>query len=154
MDKPDSPEESATQESNPEEEITCITWARSGQWNIWAPVFEGSERPRMSLAVPCGQARPDRREYQELLYDYVEELVRSDPKQAREAVEYFDQPSLLHTSTMNEVAYTVSHCDGMNFLLNEIDWERDNPPRKLDDDEDLPSLMEILELIPTGRDLS
>ena len=53
-----------------------------------------------------------------------------------------------------EWAYTVSNCDGMNLILNEVNWQKHNPPRKLDEDEELPSLMEILEMIPTGRDLS
>ncbi len=147
------PEETAPVEAEPEEEPSCITFARSGRWNIWAPIFEGSEQPAMCLAVPCGQTKPDRKEYQQRLYDYVEALVKSDPQKARRAVEYFDQPDLLSVLTMNECANTVSDCDGMNFLLNEIDWERDNPPRKLNGDEELPSLMEILEMIPTGRDL-
>jgi hypothetical protein len=137
-----------------EEKLNCITFARSGRWNIWAPVFEGSEQPAMCLAVPCGPTKPDRKEYQQRLYDYVEALVKSDPQKAKRAVEYFDQPDLLSVFTMNECAYTVSHCDGMNFVLNEVDWERDNPPRKLGEDEELPSLMEILEMIPTGRELA
>jgi HJR/Mrr/RecB family endonuclease len=150
----DYPNEDVIQETEPEEEITCITLAKSKRWCIWAPVFKGDDGPNMSLAVPCGSTALGRKEYQERLYDYVEALVRSDPQKAREAVEYFGEPDLLHPSTMNECAYTVSHCDGMNLLLNEIDWQNDNPPRKLGDDEDLPSLMEILEMIPTGRDYS
>jgi hypothetical protein len=152
-DKRGYPEEVTPEEVEPEKEPNCITLVRSGMWNIWAPVFDGHDRSNMGWAVPCGQTTPDREEYRDLLYDYVDELVRFNPQEAREAVEYFNQPSLLHTSTMNEVAYTVSHCDGMNLVLNEIDWERDNPPRTLAGDEELPSLMEILEKIPTGLDL-
>ena len=146
--------EDAVRETEPEDEVNCITLAKSRRWCIWAPVFKGDDRPNMSLAVPCGPTSPSREEYQERLYDYVEALVRSNPQKAREAVEYFGDPSVLSPHTMKECAYSVSHCDGMMMLLTEIDWRKDNPPRKLGDEEDLPSLMEVLENIPGGRDYS
>jgi HJR/Mrr/RecB family endonuclease len=145
--------EDAVQETEPEDDVNCITLAKSRRWCIWAPVFKGDDRPNMSLAVPCGSTAPGRREYRERLYDYVEALVGSNPQEARDATGYLNELGVLSPFTMKECAYTISDCDGMNLLLNEIDWQKDNPPRKLGDEEALPSLMEILEMIPTGRDL-
>ncbi len=138
----------ATQEDASEEQIDCISVANTRQWNIWAPILKGSEGPVMSLAVPCGSKAPNKEEYRERLYDYVQGLIQADPQIARKAVDCFIEycPSL-NIFSMKEWAYQISHCDEMNLFLAEIDWERENPPRKLSDEEKLPSLSDILEMI-------
>ncbi len=62
------PDKATAQEAKPEEEINCVTLAKSRRWNIWAPIFEGYDSPNMSLAVPCGTTTPNREEYLRLLY--------------------------------------------------------------------------------------
>jgi hypothetical protein len=112
----------------------------------------------MSLAVPCGETAPNREEYRERLYDYLRDWILANPQKAREALDYFEEyfPCLdsFATNPSQEWAYQISNCDEMKLFLNEIDWKRANPPRKLHDDEKLPSLVEILEMIPSGRNLS
>jgi hypothetical protein len=36
--------------------------------------------------------------------------------------------------------------DEMGMLLSQIDWQKDNPPRSLSD-ENLPSLMDVLQML-------
>ena len=102
----------------------------------------------MSLAVPSGSNAPNKEEYRERLYDYVQALIQADPQMARKAADCFSKYcSSLNIFSMKEWAYQISYCDEMNLLFAEIDWERENPPRKLSDEEELPSLSDILEMI-------
>ena len=44
-------------------------------------------------------------------------------------------------------AAQILQLDEMGMLLSQIDWQKDNPPRSLSSDENLPSLSDILEMI-------
>jgi hypothetical protein len=147
-DEKKSPTEVMNQQETAGEEINCITLAMSRQWNIWAPIFKDSEKPIMSLAIPCGTTAPGRDEYCERLFEYLDALILANPQQAKEAMRCFSTfQNILGPSPSQEWAYHISHCDEMNMLLNEVDWERINPPRKVGQEEELPGLGDILEMI-------
>jgi hypothetical protein len=90
-------------------------------------------------------------DYKGRLYDYLEALIHEDPKGAKDVVEHFSEylPFLdvFAANPSQEWAYNIVHSDHMNLFLAGIDWERPNPPRQITQDEELPSLMGILEVI-------
>jgi hypothetical protein len=54
----------------------------------WAPVFKGQEGPSLSMAVPWRRDEPPTEEdYRVALVDHIDELIKSDPKQARREIE-------------------------------------------------------------------
>lgn len=133
--------------------FSIIALTRSGKWNIWAPIFKYSDGRVMRLAVPCGDTAPNEEEYRERLYDYLEELIRCNPHTAEETARYLEDmtrsldlnPSPAISS--QQWAYQITHCDWMNIRLWDIDWGMSNPPRKIGEDEKLPTLLEILECL-------
>lgn len=132
----------ATQEDAPEEQINCISLANSRKWNIWAPILIDSEEPNMHLAVPCGPTAPDREEYRERLYDYMRELILADPRSAEKTINDFCG-ALIGPN----LAYDITHRDQMEFFLDEVDWARKNPPLKLPEGGELPTLLDMLQMI-------
>ena len=121
--------------------------------NIWAPILQGNDRPTMSLAVPCGTKAPTPEQYPELLQDTIDRLIQENPKRARRELEAMGGPSpspdLSHIavgSPVQEWAPQIAQLDRMAMLLGQIDWQKDNPPRELSD-ENLPSLMDILQML-------
>ena len=121
--------------------------------NIWAPILKGSDRQTMSLAVPCGEKAPTREQYPELLQDQINRLIEENPKRARQDLEAMGGPSgapdlssIAVGSPPQEWAVQITQSDQMGMLLAQIDWQKDNPPRELSD-ENLPSLMDILQML-------
>ena len=121
--------------------------------NIWAPILKDSDRQTMSLAVPCGEKAPTREQYPELLQDQINRLIEENPKRARQDLEAMGGPSgapdlsnIAVGSPTQEWAVQIAQSDQMAMLLAQIDWQKDNPPRELSD-ENLPSLMDILQML-------
>ena len=121
--------------------------------NIWAPILKDSDRPTMSLAVPCGQKAPTREQYPELLQDQIDRLIQQDPKQSRRDLEAMggvsSNPELSAIPVgcpSSEWAPQILQLDQTAMLLAQIDWQKDNPPRELSE-ENLPSLMDILQML-------
>ncbi len=83
-------------------------------------------------------------------YNYLRELIRINPREAARIAEDYDGWN------GPDLAYNITYGEWMNILLEDVDWERDNPPRKLGDEEEegLPDLMSIMAVIPNGHDLS
>jgi hypothetical protein len=107
----------------------------------------------MSLAVPCGSKAPTREQYPELLQDQIDRLIQANPKQAERELEAMGGlscgPDLSHIavgSPVQEWAVQIAQLVEMGMLLGQIDWQKDNPPRGLSD-ENLPSLMDILQML-------
>lgn len=123
-------------------QVNCITLARSRQWSIWAPILTDNDEPDMSLAVPCGPTAPNREQYRDRLYDYMRELVLASPRAAEKTIRDFF-PSLIGPDLAFEIAYS----DQVSIFLDQIDWLESNLPRKLEDGEDLPTLLKILATI-------
>jgi hypothetical protein len=122
--------------------------------NIWAPILKENDRPTMSLAVRSGTTAPDKAEYRERLCDLLDELISANPKQARWYLEAMGGPSgyapelasIPVGSPIKHWAPQILQVDLAEMLLNRIDWQRDNPPRKLSED-NLPSFMDILQML-------
>ena len=120
--------------------------------NIWAPILKEDDWPTMSLAVRSGPKTPNEAEYRERLYDLLNELISANPKQAERDMDencVSQCPDLCNIRAecpTKEWAYQISQCAQMSFLLARIDWQKDNPPRRLPED-DLPSFMDILQMI-------
>lgn len=121
--------------------------------NIWAPILKENDRPTMSLAVPCGQKAPTREQYPSLLEDLIDQLIQQDPKKAQRELEAMSGQSCNPELSAipvgcppQEWAPQVLQLDQMGMLLAQIDWQRDNPPKELSD-ENLPSLMDILQML-------
>ena len=118
----------------------------------WAPILKGNDRPSMSLAVRCGEKAPNKEQYRVLLEARLESLIAADPKQALLDLELVSTPE--YPGLYPELPWYPSHqwafhimlsCE-MRMMLNRIDWERANPV-ELVQVEELPSLIDILEMI-------
>ena len=123
------------------------------QVNIWAPILKGNDRPTMSLAVRCGPKAPTKEQYPELLQDAMSQLIQDNPSKARKDLESMGGPSyspdlsnIAVGSPSQEWAVQIAQSDQMAMLLAQIDWQKDNPPRELSE-ENLPSLMDILQML-------
>jgi hypothetical protein len=82
------------------------------------------------------------------LQDHLEEEILSDPKRAREEMQAMGSLSaILVGCPIHHWAAQILQLDEMGMLLSQIDWQKDNPPRELSD-ENLPSLMDVLQMLP------
>jgi very-short-patch-repair endonuclease len=117
------------------------------QVSIWAPILKGDSDPTMSLAVRSPHAL-NREQYRMYLQDHLEEEILSDPKRAREEMQAMGSLSAnLVGCPIHHWAAQILQLDEMGMLLSQIDWQKDNPPRELSD-ENLPSLMDVLQMLP------
>jgi hypothetical protein len=114
--------------------------------------LKGNDEPTMSLAVQASFV-PTKEQYRSLLEEAMEELISSSPTRARQTVEQLCDPrinpdlcNIQAASPTQEWAVQISQCDQMGMLLGRINWQKENPPQKLSD-ENLPSLMEILQML-------
>ena len=122
--------------------------------NIWAPILKDSDRPTMSLAVPCGQKAPTQEQYPGLLQDQIDRLIQANPERSRRELESAGTSSGLGSDLSaipvgcppSQWAPQILQLDLMEMLLAQIDWQKDNAPRELSD-ENLPSLMDILQML-------
>lgn len=122
-------------------------------FNTWTPTLRGNDEPTYSLMVSCGDNPPDSMRYRSLLRAHLERLIRQDPKQARKDLEMIssaDSPGLSDIIALfepEEWALQIILSPPMAMLLNRIDWQRINPVEISSPDE-LPGLIQILELMP------
>jgi hypothetical protein len=121
--------------------------------NIWAPILKGDIEPTMSLAVRCGEKAPNKDTYRMYLQDHLDSKILSNPKRSRQEMEAMGSPSSTPDLSVIPVgcqpqqwAAQILQLDEMTMLLSQIDWQKDNPPRSLSD-ENLPSLMDVLQML-------
>jgi hypothetical protein len=123
----------------------------SAQVSIWAPILKDNEQPTMSLGV-LSKFQPNKSQYRSLLQQALESLISKNPKQAQQDLEEVSVPSSPDLCNIraeyptNEWAVQISQSDQMEMLLARIDWQKDNPPRELAE-ENLPSFMDILQML-------
>jgi hypothetical protein len=124
------------------------------QVSIWAPIFKGDPEPTMSLAVQANYV-PTQNQYRGLLQDHLDKEILADPVKAKDQMramgETSSQPNPELSATPvgyppHQWAAQILQLDQMGMLLSQIDWQKDNPPRELSD-ENLPSLMDVLEML-------
>jgi hypothetical protein len=125
------------------------------QVNIWAPILKGDSDPMMSLAVPCGEKAPNREMYRLHLQDHLDSEILSNPNRSKEEMQAMGSTSEYPIPELSAIpvgcpprqwAAQILQLDEMAMLLSQIDWQKDNPPRSLSD-ENLPSLMDILQML-------
>ena len=87
------------------------------------------------------------------LQDHLDNEILSNPKRSRQEMEAMGSPSSTPDLSVIPVgclpkwwAAQILQLDEMAMLLSRIDWQKDNPPRSLSD-ENLPSLMDILQML-------
>jgi hypothetical protein len=124
------------------------------QVSIWAPIFKGDPEPTMSLAVQANYV-PTQNQYRGLLQDHLDKEILADPVKAKEQMRAMGETSSQPNPELSAIpvgsqpqqwAAQILQLDQMGMLLSQIDWQKDNPPRELSD-ENLPSLMDVLEML-------
>jgi hypothetical protein len=124
--------------------------------NIWAPILKGDSEPTMSLAVRCGERAPNKDTYRVYLQDHLDSEILSNPERSREDMQAMGSTSEYPNPDLSDIpvgylphqwAAVILQLDEMGMLLNQIDWQKDNPPRSLLPDENLPSLMDVLQML-------
>ena len=126
------------------------------QVNIWAPILKGDDEPTMSLAVPCGpKGLTTKEQYRMYLEDHLTSEILANPKRSREEIQAMGSTSEESNPDLSSIpvgypphqwAALILQLDEMGMLLSQIDWQKDNPPRSMSD-ENLPSLMDILQML-------
>ena len=125
------------------------------QVSIWAPILKGDDRPTMSLAVQANY-QPNQGQYRGLLQDLLNKEILDNPVKSREEIRAMGDTSGQPNPELSAIpvgcqphqwAAQILQLDQMGMLLNQIDWQKDNPPRELSD-ENLPSLMGVLQMLP------
>ena len=125
------------------------------QVNIWAPILKGDSKRTMSLAVRCGEKAPNKDTYRMYLQDHLDTKILSNPKRSREEVQAMGSTSEYPIPELSSIpigcpphqwAAQILQLDEMGMLLSQIDWQKTNPPRELSD-ENLPSLMDVLQML-------
>ena len=123
------------------------------QVSIWAPILKGDSEPMMALAVQCGQ-KPTPQQYRELLRDLLNKEILANPVKSRDEIKAMGSPSgnpdlsaIPVGCPPQQWAAQILQLDQMGMLLSQIDFQKDNPPRELSD-ENLPSLMDVLQQLP------
>ena len=125
------------------------------QVSIWAPILKGDPEPTMSLAVQANYT-PPQNQYRELLTDLLNKEILSDPAKAKEQIRAMGETSSQPNPELSAIpvgsqphqwAAQILQLDQTGMLLSQIDWQKTNPPRELSD-ENLPSLMDILQMLP------
>ena len=123
------------------------------QVNIWAPILKGDSEPMMSLAVQANYV-PNLGQYRSLLQDLLDKEIQANPKRSKEEIQAMGSPSgnpdlsaIPVGCPPQQWAAQILQLDQMEMLLSQIDFQKDNPPRELSD-ENLPSLMDVLQQLP------
>jgi hypothetical protein len=123
------------------------------QVNIWAPILKGDSEPMMSLAVQANYV-PNLEQYRLHLQDLLDKEILANPKRSKEEIQAMGSPSgnpdlssIPGEYPIHQWAALILQLDQMGMLLSQIDWQKDNPPRELSD-ENLPSLMDVLQMLP------
>ena len=125
------------------------------QVSIWAPILKGDPDPTMSLAVQANY-KPTPPQYRGLLLDLLNKEILANPVKSREEIRAMGDTSGQPNPELSAIpvgcqphqwAAQILQLDQMGMLLSQIDWQKDNPPRELSD-ENLPSLMDVLQMLP------
>ena len=127
------------------------------QVNIWAPILKGDSEPTMSLAVQNG-TKPitSEEQYRGYLLDLLDSRIQANPQRSRREIEAMGSTSEESNPDLSSIpvgcpphqwAAQILQLDQMGMLLDQIDWQKDNPPREMSD-ENLPSLMDVLQMLP------
>lgn len=123
------------------------------QYNTWAPILKENENPTLSLLVRCGETEPDEETYKHQLHVAIQSLIKESPKQARRDIEEVSDPDspglsfILAEFQPQEWAAQIMLSPQMQMLLTRIDWQKTNPVKKRSE-ETLPSLQDILQMLP------
>jgi hypothetical protein len=134
-------------------EADVTTEQKTSVVNTWAPILKQNDEPTLSLMVRCGKEAPDLAQYKMQLEGALISLIESNPKQARRDMEEIsppDSPSLSNILTQFEPAewaVQIMSSPQMTMLLNRIDWQETSPVKE-QSVEELPSLMDILQMLP------
>ena len=124
------------------------------QVNIWAPILKGDSEPMMSLAVQSPHAL-NREQYRMYLESQLDKEIQANPKRSKEEMQAMGDTSGQPNPELSAIpvgcpphhwAAQILQLDEMAMLLSQIDWQKDNPPRSMSD-ENLPSLMDILQML-------
>ena len=123
------------------------------QVSIWAPILKGDSEPMMSLAVQANYV-PTQDEYRLHLQSLLDKEILANPERAKEEIQAMGSPSgnpdlsaIPVGCPPQQWAAQILQLDQMGMLLSQIDFQKDNPPRELSD-ENLPSLMDVLQQLP------
>lgn len=123
------------------------------QYNTWAPILKENENPTLSLLVRCGETEPDEETYKHQLHVAIQSFIKESPKQARRDIEEVSDPDspglsfILAEFQPQEWAAQIMLSPQMQMLLTRIDWQKTNPVKKRSE-ETLPSLQDILQMLP------
>ena len=124
------------------------------QVNIWAPILKGDSEPTMSLAVQANYV-PNKEQYRLHLQDLLDKDIQANPLRSKEEIQAMGSTSEYPIPELSAIpvgcpprqwAAQILQLDEMAMLLSQIDWQKDNPPRSLSD-ENLPSLMDVLQML-------
>jgi hypothetical protein len=124
------------------------------QVNIWAPILKGDSEPTMSLAVQANYV-PNKEQYRLHLQDLLDKDIQANPLRSKEEIQAMGSTSEESNPDLSSIpvgcppkwwAAQILQLDEMGMLLSQIDWQKDNPPRSLSD-ENLPSLMDVLQML-------
>jgi hypothetical protein len=108
----------------------------------------------MSLAVPSSHPL-NREQYRMYLEGLLDKEIQANPKRAKEEMQAMGSTSEYPNPDLSAIpvgcpphqwAGQILQLDEMGMLLSQIDWQKDNPPRELSD-ENLPSLMDVLQML-------
>ena len=125
------------------------------QVSIWAPILKGDSDPTMSLAVQSSHPL-NREQYRMYLEGLLDREIQANPKRAKEEMQAMGSTSEYPIPELSAIpvgcpphqwAAQILQLDEMGILLSQIDWQKDNPPRSLSSDENLPSLMDVLQML-------
>ena len=122
------------------------------QVSIWAPILKGDQEPMMSLAVQANYV-PNQEQYRIHLQDLLDKEILADPVKSKQEITAMGSPSgdpdlsdIPVEYPIHQWAALILQLDRMGMLLSQIDFQKDNPPRELSD-ENLPSLMDVLQML-------
>jgi hypothetical protein len=122
------------------------------QLKWWAPVFEGDERPRRSMAIPwTASIPPTAQRYRDVLVDRLDELIKANPKQADGEMDTDSRccPDLISIRSEHSMKYWAFHIGEsaqMSFTLARIDWGRQTIKTAMNlEDDDIPRLSDYLD---------
>ncbi len=125
------------------------------QVSIWAPILKGESDPMMSLAVQSSHPL-NREQYRMYLEGLLDKEIQANPKRAKEEIQAMGSTSEYPNPDLSAIpvgcqphqwAAQILQLDEMGMLLSQIDWQKENPPRSLPSDENLPSLMDVLQML-------
>jgi hypothetical protein len=110
----------------------------------WAPIFNESNAPSRSMAIPWRrEGPPTEKEYREALLDRIDELIQANRKEARRGLDMeFEEICAMKES--QHWAFHIGLSPQMNKMLARIDWAARSEGFEFDDVEDVTTLFDYV----------